>query len=108
VHIAVALDDEIEYPEVADFNGPLIRGVIEPIEERREEPSAVQRVAELLRRTLAYDGPDGERMRDQLGLYMIERWDSDEFVARLTEEAPDVVALVREIYPADWVRPRQA
>ena len=39
IDTAVVLERELERPELPDFNGPLITGVIEPIEEGRLSPA---------------------------------------------------------------------
>jgi hypothetical protein len=104
VETAVVLERELEQPVLADFTGAVIKSAVEPIERGEESPGAVERLAELLRRILAHDGPDRDVLHLQLGLYIIETLDTDALVARLTEEAPDVVAAVRRHFPSDWVR----
>jgi hypothetical protein len=102
VESAVLCERPIEQPVLADFVGPIVRSCVEPIERGEEEPGAVGRLADLLRAIITHDGPERGVLHLQLGVYIIETLDTDALVGRMTEEAPDVVALVRQHFPSDW------
>nr|MDT0663284.1 hypothetical protein [Micromonospora sp. DSM 115978] len=91
---AIDIDEEPDI-ELGDFVtfviGPQI---LTPMEEDREDPVLVVRLAELVRRAVAYDGPGRERFHDLVDLFFLENLDFEAAQTKLRAVAPDIGPLI--------------
>nr|MDT0663285.1 hypothetical protein [Micromonospora sp. DSM 115978] len=91
---AIVLEEEpnIEFGEFVTFAiGPQI---LTPMEDDREDPVLVVRLAELVRRVVAYDGPGRERFHDLVDLFFLENLDFEAAQTKIRAVAPDIGPLV--------------